>query len=43
MAASVFEWYEDSGEKDCLCNEPDMDRVGWAFGIYWQMKILNSE
>jgi hypothetical protein len=43
MAASVFEWYENNGEKDRLCNEQGMDRVGYAFEIIWQMKIVSDE
>jgi hypothetical protein len=43
MAVSIFERYDDSGEKDCLCSEPDMDRVGYAFGIIRQVKELTDE
>jgi hypothetical protein len=35
IAESVIERYVDSGEKDCLCSEPDLDRVGYAFEINW--------
>jgi hypothetical protein len=42
MAESVFEWYKDSGE-DCLCIEPDLDRVGYAFEINWEMKKVDEE
>jgi hypothetical protein len=43
MAESVFEWYKDSGEEDCLGSEPYLDRVGYAFEIDWQMKELDEE
>lgn len=43
LAKSVFEWYKDNCEEDCLCSEPELDRVGYAFEINWQMKELDEE
>ena len=40
---SVLEWYENSGKKDCLCSEPDMERVGYAYEMNWQVKTLNGK
>jgi hypothetical protein len=39
----IFEWYENSDEKECLCSEPNLNRVGYASEISWQMKELDDE
>jgi hypothetical protein len=43
MGERHFEWYEYSDQKDRLSSEPDLNRVGYAPKVSWQVKKLNDE